>query len=388
MHSLDSNKSVQSMVHLNSAGCSRSAPGVVDAIHQYLQLESDVGGYRAAEERKDQLEGVYHQAAKILGCVAERIALIQNSTAGWQQVLLAYPFEDHDEVILSQTEYSANHMFFIKLKRSKRIRLVFVELDADHRIDPKKVEEAITQKTKMVCVTQIAFSHGAIQPVEEIGKICRKKNIDYMVDGCQGAGQLEIDVAKIQCDLFVCSSRKFLRGPRGIGFMYVSKRLDQRLTPLMVDLRSAKYHGVEDVEFYQEASRWETWERSSALMLGLSTAIQYALKRSLKIIQQNIESRRKILYLELQKIPSVEIQEPDHAHMSGIICIYSKAKPTEDIFKFLRSKYINTSMVRRSASLLDQKSHGLDMIRLSVHEYTTEAEIKRFSEVLSKFVGA
>src|SRR5690606_35515318 len=132
-------------------------------------------------------------------------------------------FEDGDEIITSEMEYVTNLIGLVDIQKAAGVKVTVIANDKQGNFPVGELEKAITARTKLIAVTHVSSSGGSTLPVEQIGEIAAGHGILYLLDACQSAGQLPLDVKKIKCDMLSATGRKYLRAPRGTGFLYVKK---------------------------------------------------------------------------------------------------------------------------------------------------------------------
>jgi selenocysteine lyase/cysteine desulfurase len=236
----------------------------------------------------------------------------------------------------------------------------------------------------LVAVTHVATSNGAITPVVEIGKRCRSAGVRYLVDACQSVGHLKVDVDEIGCDLLAATGRKFLRGPRGTGFLYARSSVVEELTPPFVDLRAAEWTGPFSYQFHADARRFESWERSVAGHLGLGAAVDHTLEWGIDEIEARVVPLAEQLRVGLAAIPGVRIHDKSGPR-SGIVTFTLDGTPSQALGDHLNGQGVNVWVSVGEDSHLDLIPRGLagGVVRASVHYYNTEAELDRALEVVA-----
>jgi selenocysteine lyase/cysteine desulfurase len=365
-----------SKIHFNNAGASLPTHAVTEAIRDYISFESLTGGYEAADIRKEEINEFYTSAAELINATANNIAFTSSATNSFALALSSIPFERGDKVLIANEDYISNQIAFLSLQQRLGIQLLRAKSLSTGGVDLSDMEELInTHHPKLVSLTHVPTNTGLIQPVEAVGKMCNEKNILYLVDACQSVGQIRVDVKKIGCDFLTATMRKFLRGPRGAGFLYASDNvLEKKLTPLFVDMRGAEWTDADTYEVRMNAKRFEEWELPYALVMGSKEAIQYALNVGI----ENIAERNKTLCDILRtKLNSIELKVLDLGeHQSSIITIEMPGKQPNEVLDYLRAININTSTSHRSNAQIDFASKKVDWaLRISPHYFNSEDEI-------------
>lgn len=365
-----------SKIHFNNAGASLPADTVTNAIRDYISFESLTGGYEAADIKKTEIQEFYSSAAKLVNTTENNIAFTSSATNSFSLALSSIPLERGDTILIANEDYISNQIAFLSLQQRLGIQLIRAKSLSTGGVDLNNMEELINKHhPKLVSLTHVPTNTGLIQPVEDVGKMCADKDILYLVDACQSVGQIPVDVQKIGCDFLTATMRKFLRGPRGSGFLYASERvLKEKFTPLFVDMRGAEWTGADTYEVRMNAKRFEEWELPYALVMGSKEAINYALNIGIA----NIAERNRALCDILRaKLNSIELKVLDLGkHQSSIITIEMPGKQPNEVLEYLRAININTSTSHRSNAQIDFASKKVDWaLRISPHYFNTEDEI-------------
>jgi selenocysteine lyase/cysteine desulfurase len=281
---------VQHRIHLNNAGAALPPQTVIDTMMAYLHEESLTGGYELAAQKQAEIEAAYDSLAKFLHTKARNVAFANNATDAYSRALSSIPLQEGDTILTTTNDYVSNIISFLQLRKHKGIQIALAENGPNGAVDVQSMADLIKKvQPKLVAVTHIPTSSGLVQDVVSIGALCAAAGTWYLVDACQSVGQLPINVQEIQCDFLSATGRKFLRGPRGTGFLYVSDRaLDAGLAPLFLDLHSAQWSSADEYKAAASAKRFEIWERNYGLMLGLKSAIDYLLEQDEQQIYQRI----------------------------------------------------------------------------------------------------
>ncbi len=369
---------VDRVAHLNNAGAALPPKPVMDAMIRHLELERDQGGYEAAQTARKAIADWYAKAARLLGAEARNLAFASSATDAYNRALSSIPFQTGDVVITTREDYVSNQIAFLQLQQRFGIRLVHAADAPEGGVDPASIDALIRQyRPRLVAVTHIPTSSGLIQPVEAIGRICLEYDVLYLVDACQSAGQLPLDVAAIGCDFLSATFRKFLRGPRGAGFLYVSDRVlaDDRFQPLFLDLHSATWYKDQSYRPASDAHRYEQWEKPYALMLGSKAAIEYALAIGLPDIASRLQHLAQYARKELAAIAGARVLDRG-AQKSGIVTVHLPDRQPQRLKSQLNRLGINTSLIFLDSARYDFREKGIEWaLRVSPHYYNTTQEV-------------
>ena len=379
----------QQYIHLNNAGAALMPQSVLDTITEHLRLESEIGGYEAAAKKDSQLQEFHRVLASFLNTQSRNIAYAGSATDAYNRALSSIPFEENDVLLTTQDDYVSNHIAFIQLQKLRKIQFVVAPVDeASGGVDLEAMEQLIKKhRPKLVAVTHIPTNSGLIQDVETIGRLCRQYESWYLVDACQSVGQLPLDVEKIQCDFFSATFRKFLRGPRGAGFLYVSDRaLEAGLEPLFLDLHSALWTEELEYQASPSAKRFELWERPHALILGSIEAVSIAQKIGMESIQARVQHLAKLARTILSEIPTVQVLDQG-TRLGGIVTLNLPDKNPNDLKHQLQERKINTSVVLHDSALYDFNRKQVEWaLRVSPHYYNLEEEVETLAGCLKEII--
>ena len=373
--------------HFNNAGSSLPPDLVVDTVISYLNEEAMHGGYETEARYSSQLERVYTLIARLLNASAEEIAIVENASTAWHIAFNGIDFEKDDEVITSEMEYTTNMIGFLNLKKSHGIQIKVVPNDARGNFSMPAFEELITSRTKLIAITHIPSTAGNILPVAEIGKVARRQGILYLLDACQSAGHVPLDVEAIGCDMLAVTGRKYLRAPRGTGFLYVRREVQDRLKLLFMDGRSIDWVSQENFKTRDDARRFELYEKNRALVLGLGAAVEYALGVGLDRIADRIQMLAALLRRRLADIDGVTVHDRGD-QLSGIVTFSVGDVESAVVRERLAEKKINVSIGKAVSTLVYMNRRHLDsVVRASVHYYNTEEEVESLCAVVANIIS-
>lgn len=376
------------VLHLNAAGSSLPSRRTLDATVGHLTLEAEIGGYEAADAARATLDGFYPSIARLIGAEAGEIAYVENATRAWDLAFYSLDFKPGDRILTCVSEYSSNYISYLQVAKKTGAEVVVVPDDKHGQIDLAALERAIDKRTKLVSISHIPTQGGLVQPAEAIGKIVNDAGIMYILDACQSVGMMPVDVKKIGCDFLSATGRKYMRGPRGTGFLYARKRSTSHIEPIFLDNHAARWTGDNEYTVIGDARRFENWERYFAGVIGLKTAADQANELGVAAIWARLRELADGLRARLKPLKGITLT--DLGTTKGAIVTFAAKSADHTALKMaLRSQGINVSVSTQFSSRLDLKGRGLkDVMRASVHVYNTEAELDRFVEALSKAYSA
>jgi len=370
------------IAHFDNAGASLMPNAVVHAVTGHLELERKFGGYEAAARATDRLQSFYTAIASLLGAEPEEIAFAENATRAWDMAVYALPLDEGDRILTHASEYRSNYLAFLHLAKQRGIQIDLIPSDESGQVDLDAIPKLLTPRTKILALTHVPMQDGLINPAEEAGEIAKNYGLTYVLDSCQAAGQLSFDVKKIGCHILTGTGRKFLRGPRGTGFLYMEKTLAEQLDPPFVDAQSAEWTGPQTYKLMPGARRFESFERNFAGMLGLTTAVDYALAIGLKPIEDRITALSHMFREKLAELPQVRLLDQGKKK-SGIVTFEGLKTDAATIAAELREQNITVSVLTENQAWLDLQDRKLPaLVRASVHYFNTEDEIDHFGKTL------
>ena len=370
--------------HLHNAGSALMPASVVAAMKDHIDLEAEIGGYAAADKESVRLDAVYASIAKLLNASPVEIAITENATVAWQMAFYSLAFKPGDRILTAEAEYAANYVAFLQVAKRTGVVIDVVPSDAFGAIDVAALERMIDDRVKLIAITWVPTNGGLVNPAAAVGKIARAHNILYLLDACQAIGQMPANVEALGCDMLSATGRKFLRGPRGTGFLYVKRDLMLRLEPPMIDHFAAPWVSRGNYKLRDDARRFESWENNYAARLGLGVAIDYALELGLGEIENRCRMLATRLRQGLSSLPGVRVWDLGR-NPSAIVSFTRDGIAAEDIVKAADRAGITIGVSSPSSTRLDAEARGLPMVaRASPHYYNTEGEIDRLLESVSK----
>ena len=371
--------------HLNNAGASLQALPVINAVKQYFEEESLHGGYEVAAKYAAEIAGFYDAAAKLLNSNSRNIAFAGSATDAYFRALSSIPFVPGDVLLTTDDDYVSNQIAFLFLQKKAKIKLVRAAKLPEGGVDPQSVKELIEKhQPKLVAVAHVPTNSGLVQDVEAVGQLCQERDVWYLVDACQSAGQMPLDVQKIGCDFFSVTNRKWLRGPRGAGILYASDlALGAGFEPVFPDMAGGVWVAPDYYELEKSAKRYEQWEKNYALVLGSKVAIEYANNLGLEVIEQVVTELASYTRSQLSNLAGVRVLDQGK-RKCGIVTAFFEGKQPAELKKALDEANIHAGIGTTINAQIDFSDKGVNWaLRLSPHYYNTKSEIDNAVEVLS-----
>lgn len=376
----------KNVLHFNNAGAALMPEVVINAITDHIRLESEIGGYEAAEKKRKETEHFYDAAASMLNCSPKEIAFIENATRAWDMAFYSLPFRSGDRILTAAAEYASNFISYLQVARKIGVVIDVIPSDESGAVSVDALANMMDQRVKLIAITHVPTNGGLVNPAAAIGKIAREANVLYLLDACQSAGQMPLDVKQIGCSMLSATGRKFIRGPRATGFLYVDHRIIEMLEPVFLDMHAATWKATEKYEIRPDARRFENWEQNYAGKIGLATAIDYGMQWGFDRIYKRVQQLAEMLREHLNRIPKIAVRDLGK-EKCGIVTFSVEGTDPEKIKAELAARKINVTVSPKSSTLIDMQSRGLEgLVRASVHYYNAEEEVDRFCKTLSEIL--
>ena len=370
------------VIHFNNAGAALMPNPVISATVGHLYLESQIGGYEAAQANMEKVERVYDAAASLIGCTRDEIALTENATRAWDMAFYSIPFQPGDRILTCTSEYASNYMAFLQVARRTGAVIEVIPDDSSGQVSIWRLQQMMDDRVKLIAINHIPTNGGLINPAEEIGQVAREAGVLYLLDACQSIGQIPVYVEEIGCDFLSATSRKYLRGPRGVGFLYVYQERISQLEPPMVDLQAADWVSANEYRLKENARRFETWESNVAGRIGLGAALDYLLDLGIEEASARLCTLAESLRQQLAAIPSITVRDLGERR-GGIVTFTVAGWDAAAVKQNLLEQKINVSISTPFSARLDMDARQLPgLVRASVHYYNTDQEIETFCEKL------
>jgi cysteine desulfurase/selenocysteine lyase len=377
---------VDHVAHFNNAGAALMPTQVIRAIYDHLDAEIRMGGYEARDAHEQQAEAAYGSLAAIVGARQSEIALMSSATTAWDMVVYSLKHRPGDRILTTTTEYGSNWAAYLQLRDRYGVEVVVVPDSDEGEIDLVALQSAIDERTSLISINHMPTNSGVVNPAAAVGKIARAAGAPYLLDACQTVGQMPIDVDAIGCDFLTSTSRKFLRGPRGVGFAYVRTDAGYLLDPVFADNHSTVVTDAQ-IEFRADARRLETWEKSWSNVMGLGAATDYAMAVGVDAIWERVQLLSSMMRQLLADVGGVELL--DRGSVQGAIVSFTvDGREATEITDLLGQRSFNASYSTVNSAPIDMRLRGLDsLVRASVHAFNTEDEVERFVQAIREIAA-
>ena len=378
---------VAHVAHFNNAGAALQPAPVLAAVVEHLEREAEIGGYEAAAERADRIEHTYDAIAALIGCERDEVGVVENATRAWDMAFYAMRFAPGDRILTTQVEYASNYIALRQVSDRTGASIEFIPDDPSGAVDVDALAAMIDERVKLVSLVHVPSQGGLVNPAAAVGAVTRAAGVPLLLDACQSVGQMPVDVAEIGCDILSATGRKFLRGPRGTGFVYVRRDLIEALEPPLLDVHAADWLDDGGYRVRPDARRFENWECNYAAKLGLGAAADYALQWGLDAIRERAFALGAALRDRLTATPGVTVHDLGRERC-GIVTFSVAGMPAAEVAAALRAKRVNVSVSPPSYSKVDFMRRGLgEIVRASAHYYNTEAEVDLLADVVGALAG-
>lgn len=373
----------QNVAHLNNAGAGLSPDVVVDRMVDHLRLEAERGAYEAARSVADEVEEGRALVAGLVGVRPEHLAFVASATAGLHRVLSTVHLQRGDRVLVSGAEYASTMLPLLQLSHRIGLRVDVIPDDTSGTTDVAALTRMLDDDVRLVCAVHAPSHNGLVNDVAGIGAALRGQGSDawYLVDACQSVGQLPLDVPALGADFLVASGRKYLRGPRGSGFLAVSPRALAHVDAYPVDVAGARWLHSDDYVVDESARRFESFETSIAVTLGLIRAVRYAQDISVPVLAGAISRNAEYLRCHLGATGAWQVQDRGRVR-SGIVTVRHERISAGHAVAMLHEAGVNAWEV--ASDLNPRDLAGRSVVRLSPHAYNTTEELDLAVDVLAR----
>jgi selenocysteine lyase/cysteine desulfurase len=375
---------VANVVHFNNAGSALPAKPVVDAMVAHLHLEARIGGYEAQEQNGSALERPYSGLAALLNAGTEEIAILENATRAWDMAFYAMRLEPGDRILTSRSEYCSNFLACLHRARRDGVAIDVAPSTAEGEVDVDALARMIGPRTRLIALTHVPTGNGLVNPAERVGAVARRFDVPYLLDACQSVGQMPLDVQAIGCDMLSGTARKFLRGPRGLGFLYVRKDFIEQLDPPFLDDHAADWTDDRTYTLHEGACRFETPECGIAAKVGFGVAVDYAMRFDMDEVMRRVRRLAERLRTDLRERCGAKVHDLGPTRC-GIVTFTLPGLGADRVKMELASRGINVTVSLGQSTRLEMQPRGLDkVVRASLHYYNSDDEIDFCTDAVAR----
>ncbi|MCL1586943.1 MAG: aminotransferase class V-fold PLP-dependent enzyme [Actinomycetia bacterium] len=367
---------VKKVTHFNNAGAALMPNPVIDAVQDYFEHEALYGGYETHRKRGNQIEAVYQSLAELIGADRSEVALSDNATRAWDVMFYALGLGEGDRIVTTSSEYVSNWAAYLQARDQKGVVVDVVPDTTAGDLDVEALESMVNEReTALITLNHMPTNGGLVNDAIAVGEVAARHDVAYLLDACQTIGQMPIDVREIGCDMLTGTSRKYLRGPRGVGFLYVRDSFADRLDPVFVEVENAPIVLPDSYTLARGAHRFETWEKSYANVAGFGAAIDYAMDVGIAEMWERIQRLASTMRQQLSMIEGVTVRDRGLTK-GGIVTFEVDSRQTLEVRELLAERSINVSVSTPFSAPYDMHARSIEgLVRASVHAYNTDNEI-------------
>ncbi|KXP08349.1 aminotransferase class V [Tsukamurella pulmonis] len=362
----------------DSAGSSLPPRPVLETVLAHLRREAQVGGYRAAGERADDLADVKIALGALIGVPPASVALSDSATRAWSDFFYAVPLRAGDRIAVSHIDYATNAVATLQRARAVGAEIVVLPSDAQGRTDVEAVDAVLDERVALVSLVHVPTQSGLVEPIAAIAAKARAVGARVLLDACQSIGQIPVDAAALGVDAISGTGRKWLRGPRGTGFLHVREELLSTLEPRSLDLHSAQWTSTDTYELAQDARRFETWECDVAARLGLGHAVRYLLDLGPEQVFAELSRRAAAIREALAELPGVTVRDPDDGPVGAIVTLTIDGVDPVAARAELAARGVTVGASSASSARRDLGARALPaVLRISAHAFVNDEDTDR-----------
>ncbi len=370
------------VAHLNNAGAALPTAATVEAMVNHLRLESERGGYEAAGAVAERLAALRSSAARLLGAGDGDVVVTGSDTQSWTKAIwgfaLAGGIDRGDHLLVDRIAYDSHYLGLLQVCELTGAVIDAVPSADDGTVDLEALEHALgSAPVALAALTHIGTHRGLINPVEAAGATCRRAGVPFFLDACQSVGQIPVDVEQIGCDVATATGRKWLRGPRGTGLLFVRSGFADRLRPPGIGWSSAVWEDADHYRLRDGADRFLDFEVPIAAHLGLGVAIDHALDLGIDAIAGRVDHLGEQLRQRLVETGGVAVHDGG-VRRCGIVTFTVADTDPAAVAAAASAAGVNVSVSEAPWARLDMTApHPTAVVRASPHYYNTEAELDR-----------
>ena len=376
----------QDFIYFDNGATTLKPQKVIDAVVDYYTnytANAHRGDYDNSLKVYIKYEEVRTKVKNFIHCDSEKeVVFTSGATDSLNRIVFGYMkycLQAGDEVLITKAEHASNILPWLELESEIGIQVRYIPLD-NHLVTIENVEKSITANTKVISLAHVTNVLGDVRPIEEIGKLCKERNILLVVDGAQSVPHIEVDVKKLGIDFLVFSAHKML-GPTGVGVLYGKKELLEKLKPTQVGGgMNATFLSTGEIQYKSLPSRLEAGTPNIAGVIGLGAAIDYLTEIGMDVITKYERHLKEYFLEKVKEIPEVVIYNKEIE--GSLVAFNIDGVFSQDTAVYLNHYHICVRAGNHCAKILKEDLLVKNTCRISFYLYNTEAEIDKLIEVL------
>jgi len=377
------------LVYLDSANSSQKPQVVIDRIYDFYTKEfSNVGRsvHHLAVTATNLYENTRVSVQKYINA-KDKNEIVFTKGATEAINLVAHTFgqkylKEGDEVLITELEHHSNYVPWHYLRKSKGVKIKFADVNEDGEVTLESIEKKISTKTKMIAVTHLSNVTGAILPIKEITKLAHAKKIPVLVDGCQGAPHLKLDMQYLDCDFYAISCHK-MYGPTGLGILYAKKKWLEELPPYQGGGGMIKEVKKEGISYGELPNKYEAGTMATAQVVAFDQSIKFLEKIGIENIIKHEKELMDYARQVLGKNNSVKlIGNP--REKGAVISFIIKGVHPHDVATILDEDGIAVRAGHHCCQILHEKLGLPGTARVSFGVYNNKNDIDKLNHSINK----
>lgn len=307
-------------IYLDNAATSFPKPEevyrAVDDYQRHVGAAAGRGGYRATRTAETLVDRARRNVARLFGTTPSRIIFTLNGTDSLNLALHGF-LQPGDHVVTTALEHNSVLRPLAWLREHRGIAVSIVPVREDGRLSCDDIRREIVSSTRLICMTHASNVTGVVQPIAEVGEMCRQQGVRLLVDAAQTAGHLAIDLANLPVDMLACPGHKGLLGPLGTGVLFLSDEMDDQVEP--VRLGGTGTHSEDEAPPLAAPTRYEAGNLNVPGLAGLAASVDWLLARDVGELHRHERALREELASNLSGIPGVTVFHADRPETVGVL---------------------------------------------------------------------
>ncbi len=369
-------------IYVNWGGGGPSSKSTLREMDKFTKRETEFGSFhpKIRSETSAALERTRESCANFIGASTSEIALTSNTTVGINIVAAGLQWNAEDEVVVSDLEHPGGYLPWLVWRRRNAIKVKLFKTGQNDDELLKNLKNAMSPKTKVVCVSHVSWLTGRRLPLKAIARICSPSGALLVVDGAQSIGHIPVNVKEMGVDVYTVSGQKWLMGPDGTGAVYVRRSAGKNIHLSSASFRSASKKRLKTLSFTPEPSamRYEVGTLNASAFLGFRAAVEHFRKTQPASIEKRILSLANRLLGQIRTMENIDVVTPNGEAQSGLVSFR---------IKNVESQNLVDTLYRRFRIILRAVVTEPPAVRVSIHYLNTEEEIDSIANAISKIAS-